>query len=161
MAEEESRFIPVDQLMETLHTSLQGLSSEEVESRRATYGPNEVARQKKIAVFRQFAGQFKNPLIIILLLAAVLSVFLGELVDAVIIIVIVVLSVFIDFFQEYRAEQSVELLRKKISTMATVTRNGSSQDVPLSELVPGTSFPCLPVLLCPRMPVSSLPMISL
>ena len=137
MAEEESRIIPVDQLMETLHTSLQGLSSEEVELRRASYGRNEVVRQKKLAVFRQFAGQFKNPLIIILLLAAGLSVFLGELVDAVIIIVIVFLSVFIDFFQEYRAERSVELLRKKISTMATVTRDGSSQDVPLSELVPG------------------------
>ncbi len=137
MAEEESRFIPVDHLMETLHTSQQGLSSEEVESRRASYGRNEVVRQKKLAVFRQFAAQFKNPLIIILLLAAGLSVFLGELVDAVIIIVIVFLSVFIDFFQEYRAERAVELLREKISTLATVVRDGSRQDVQLSELVPG------------------------
>lgn len=137
MAEEESRFIPVDQLMETLHTSLQGLSSDEVESRRSTYGRNDVVRQKKLAAFRQFAGQLKNPLIIILLLAAVLSVFLGELVDALIIIVIVFLSVFIDFFQEYRAERAVELLKEKISTMTTVIRDGARQDVPLSELVPG------------------------
>ncbi len=137
MAEEESRFIPVDQLMETLHTSLQGLSSRDVESRRASYGRNEVVREKKLAVFRQFAAQFKNPLIIILLFATVLSVFLGELVDAMIIIVIVFLSVFIDFFQEYRAERSVELLREKISTLATVTRDGAQRDVPLSELVPG------------------------
>ena len=112
MAEEEFPFIPVDQLMESLHTSLQGLSSEEVASLRASYGPNEVVREKKLAVFRQFIAQFKNPLIIILLLAAVLSVFLGEFVDAIIIIVIVFLSVCIDFFQEYRAERSVELLRK-------------------------------------------------
>jgi Mg2+-importing ATPase len=137
MAEEESRFMPVDQLMETLHTSLQGLSSAEVESRRATYGRNEVVREKKLAVFRQFAAQFKNPLIIILLLAAVLSVFLGEFVDAMIIIVIVFLSVFIDFFQEYRAERAVELLKEKISTLATVIRDGVRQDVLLSELVPG------------------------
>ncbi len=137
MAEEESRFIPVDQLMETLHSSLQGLSSDEVELRRLSYGPNEVVRQKKLAAFRQFAGQLKNPLIIILLLAAVLSVFLGELVDALIIIVIVFLSVFIDFFQEYRAERAVELLKEKISTTATVIRDGARQDVPLSELVPG------------------------
>jgi Mg2+-importing ATPase len=137
MAEEEFPFIPVDQLMESLHTSLQGLSSEVAASLRASYGPNEVVREKKLAVFRQFIAQFKNPLIIILLLAAVLSVFLGEFVDAIIIIVIVFLSVCIDFFQEYRAERSVELLRKKISTLATVTRDGSSQDVPLSELVPG------------------------
>jgi P-type Mg2+ transporter len=137
MAEEEFRFIPVDQLMETLHTSLQGLSSDEVELRRSTYGPNEVVRQKRLAAYRQFAGQLKNPLIIILLLAAVLSVFLGELADALIIIVIVFLSVFIDFFQEYRAERAVELLKEKISTMATVIRKGARQDVPLSELVPG------------------------
>ena len=137
MAEEEFQSIPVDQLMETLHTSLKGLSSGEVESRRASYGPNAVVPQKKLAAFRQFAGQFKNPLIIILLLAAVLSVFLAEFVDAMIIIAIVFLSVFIDFFQEYRAERSVELLRKKISTLATVIRDGSSKDVPLSELVRG------------------------
>jgi len=79
MAEDEFRFIPVDQVMERLHTSPHGLSSEEVESRRALYGPNEVVREKKLAAFRQFIGQFKNPLIIILLLAAVLSVFLENL----------------------------------------------------------------------------------
>ena len=137
MEEEETRFIPVDQLMETLHTSQRGLSSQEVESRRALYGPNEVVRQKKMAVFRQFIGQFKNPLIIILILASVLSIFLGEFVNATIIIVMVILSVFIDFFQEYRAERAVELLKEKISTLATVIRDGNSQDVPLSELVPG------------------------
>jgi Mg2+-importing ATPase len=137
MAEEEPQFIPVDQLMETLHTSLQGLSSAEVASRSSSYGPNEVVREKKLAAFRQFAGQLKNPLIIILLFAAVLSVFLAELVDALIIIVIVFLSVFIDFFQEYRAGRAVELLRQKISTLATVIRDGTRQDVPLSELVPG------------------------
>ena len=137
MAEEEIPFVPVDQLMESLHTSLKGLSSEDVVSRRVTYGSNAVVREKKLAAFRQFAGQFKNPLIIILLLAALLSVFLGELVDATIIVVIVFLSVCIDFFQEYRAGRAVEMLQGKISTLATVTRDGSSRDVPLSELVPG------------------------
>ena len=137
MAEEEIPFVPVEQLMDTLHTSLQGLSSEEVATRRATYGPNAVVREKKLAVFRQFASQFKNPLIIILLLAAVLSVFLGEFVDALIIVVIVFLSVCIDFYQEYRAGQAVELLQQKISTLATVTRDESTREVPLSELVPG------------------------
>jgi Mg2+-importing ATPase len=137
MAEEEPRFIPVDQLMEIHHTSLQGLSSGEVEARRSSFGSNEVVRQKRLAALRQFASQLKNPLIIILLFAAILSIFLGELVDALIIIVIVFLSVFIDFFQEYRAERAVELLKEKISTMATVIRNGTRLDVPLSELVPG------------------------
>jgi P-type Mg2+ transporter len=137
MAEEEPRFIPVDQLMEIHHTSLQGLSSDEVGARRLSFGSNEVVRQKRMAALRQFASQLKNPLIIILLFAAILSIFLGELVDALIIIVIVFLSVFIDFFQEYRAERAVELLKEKISTMATVIRGGIRQDVHLSELVPG------------------------
>ncbi len=102
--------------MERLRTSPRGLSSEEVESGRALYGPNEVVREKKLAAFRQFIGQFKNPLIIILLFAAVLSIFLGEFVDALIIIAIVFISVFVDFFQEYRAERTVEPLKEKIST---------------------------------------------
>jgi P-type Mg2+ transporter len=137
MAEEETRFIPVDQLMETLNTSPQGLSADEVIARRTVYGPNAVVREKKLAALRQFTGQLKNPLIIILLFAAVVSIFLGELVDALIIIVIVFLSLFIDFFQEYRAERAVGLLKEKISTVATVTRDGTRQDVHLSELVPG------------------------
>ncbi|MDD1685438.1 magnesium-translocating P-type ATPase [Methanoregula sp.] len=137
MAGEEPRFIPVDDLMETLHTSWQGLSSGEVESRRSSFGPNTVVKQKKLAAIRQFARQLKNPLIIILLLAAILSIFLAELVDALIIIVIVFLSLFIDFFQEYRAERAVELLKEKISTMATVIRGGVRQNVHLSELIPG------------------------
>lgn len=137
MAEKESRFIPVDRLMEMLHTSPQGLSADEVASRRSAYGPNEVVREKRLAALRQFAGQLKNPLIIILLFAAVVSIFLGELIDALIIIVIVFLSLVIDFFQEYRAERAVELLKEKISTVATVTRDGARQDVHLSELVPG------------------------
>ena len=137
MSDKEIRFIPIHQLMETLHTSLQGLSPDEVASRRASYGPNEVVRERKMAVFRQFFRQFKNPLVIILFIASVLSIFLGELVDALIIIVIVVLSVFIDFFQEYRAGRAVDLLKEKISTTATVIREGVLGDVNLSELVPG------------------------
>ena len=137
MAEEDFLDMPVDQVMDRLHTSLSGLTPEEVAARQATYGPNAVMKEKKSAVLRQFIGQFKNPLILILFLAAVLSAFLGEFVDAIIIIVIVFVSVVIDFFQEYRAGRAVELLKEKISTMATVTRDGVLQDVPLSDLVPG------------------------
>ena len=137
MSDEEIRLIPIHQVMETLHTSLQGLSPDEVASRRASYGPNAVVRERKMAVFRQFFRQFKNPLVIILFIASVLSIFLGELVDALIIIVIVILSVFIDFFQEYRAGRAVELLKEKISTTATVIREGVPGDVNLSDLVPG------------------------
>jgi P-type Mg2+ transporter len=137
MSDEEIRFIPIDQLIETLHTSPQGLSFDEVVVRRASYGPNEVVRQREMAIFRQFLRQLKNPLIIILLIASVLSIFLGELIDALIIIVIVILSVFIDFFQEYQAGRAVELLKEKISTTATVIRAGVLGDVNLSDLVPG------------------------
>jgi len=137
MSDEEIRFIPIDELMETLHTSPQGLSFDEVVVRRASYGPNEVVRRREMAIFRQFLRQLKNPLIIILLIASVLSIFLGELIDALIIIVIVILSVFIDFFQEYRAGRAVELLKEKISTTATVIRAGVVGDVNLSDLVPG------------------------
>jgi len=137
MSDEEIRSIPLDHLMEALHTSPRGLSHEEVLVRRESYGPNEVVRERKIAVIRQFLRPLKNPLILLLLIASVLSIFLGELVDALIIIVIVVLSVFIDFFQEYRAGRAVELLKEKISTTATVIRAGVLGEVNLADLVPG------------------------
>ena len=85
----------------------------------------------------QFLSHFKNLLIIILLIAAAISLFVGELTDAVIIFIIVFASVTLDFFQEYKAGEAADLLRQKILTRATVLRDGKEQDLPITELVPG------------------------
>lgn len=113
-----------------------GLSPEEVERRLEQYGTNEVARKPPRAIF-ELLGHFKNPLVIILLIAAAISIFVGEITNAAIIVFIVIASVMLDFYQEYRAGNAVELLKQKITTTATVIRGGIKQEVPLSRLVPG------------------------
>jgi Mg2+-importing ATPase len=129
--------LPVEGVFARLGTSPQGLSSAEATARTAKYGPNDISQVKKRPILLQYLEHFKNFLIIILLLAAVLSAFTGGVTSAIIIIIIVFISVTIDFFQEYRAGQAAELLRKKIITNASVLRDGTVQEVPIFELVPG------------------------
>ena len=125
-----------EELLRELKTSEKGLTAEEAERRQEEYGPNEILRIRPNYII-EFLALFKNPLVIILLIAAVISIIVGDITDAGIITFIVIASVILDFYQEYRAGNAVELLRKKITTTATVTRDGKRQEVPLSSLVPG------------------------
>ncbi|MDD1663334.1 MAG: magnesium-translocating P-type ATPase, partial [Methanomicrobiales archaeon] len=114
-----------------------GLSAAEVEERRALHGLNELAEKRKRSVAIDFLLHFRNPLVLILLIAGGISVLVGETVNAAIIFTIITASVFIDFFQEHRAERAVSLLRKRIMTTATVMRDGRKQEIGLVDLVPG------------------------
>jgi Mg2+-importing ATPase len=124
-------------LFETVRPSAAGLSEEEAVMRLEHFGYNEISSRKRQHIVLEFLLHFKNPLIIILLIASVISIFLSELTDAVIILVIVFISVFIDFIQERRAGKAIELLRAKITTTATVIRDNSRNEVPIRYLVPG------------------------
>src|SRR3990172_2119746 len=95
-----------------------GLSPSEAEERLAKYGPNELEKEERPRPLKLLLGQFKNVLIIILLAATGLSLSIGETVDALIIGVIVVFSAVLGFVQEYRAEKSIEALRKMLSATA-------------------------------------------
>ena len=81
--------------------------------------------------------QFKNVLIVILLIAVGLSAFLGHGVEAIAIAVIVLFAVLLGFVQEYRAERAIEALRQMAAPTATVLRDGEEVDVPARDLVPG------------------------
>ena len=129
--------ITLNDLYTRLGTTPKGLSSTEAAARTLQYGPNDIAQVKKRPILLQYLEHFKNFLIIILLIAAVLSAFTGGITSAILIIIIVFISVTIDFFQEYRAGQAAELLRKKIITNASVLRDGTMQELPIFELVPG------------------------
>ncbi|HTY52183.1 MAG TPA: magnesium-translocating P-type ATPase [Methanomicrobiales archaeon] len=120
-----------------LHATSDGLSTEEAEERRREYGPNEVPGKRKRGVATEFLSHFRNPLVVILLIAGGISVIVGDATDAAIIFTIVLVSVVIDFFQEYRAQGAVALLRQRIVTTATVLRDGAKHEVPLADLVPG------------------------
>lgn len=114
-----------------------GLRNSEIPQRLKAYGPNVLSEEKKLFVVLEFLMNFKDPLILILLFAAGVSFALGEAVNATLIVVMVLLSIVLNFFQEYRAGRAAEDLREKVSTRATVIRDGVEQEVLLAQLVPG------------------------
>ncbi|HOT02716.1 MAG TPA: magnesium-translocating P-type ATPase [Methanolinea sp.] len=120
-----------------LQTSENGLTSSQVSERREKFGPNDISRARRRPAVIRFLEHFKNILVLILLFAAVISFFVGDIEAAAIIIVIVIASVSLDFYQEAKAGNAAELLRQKIISRATVVRDGRQQDIPITDLVPG------------------------
>jgi Mg2+-importing ATPase len=134
---EEILSLPSDDILSRVGTLTTGLTTEEVEERLEVYGSNEVTRRGTRSTPIEFLLHFRSPLVIILIIAAIISGFLGELLNAIIILSIVLMSVILDFNQEYRAGRAAEALRKRVATKATTTRDGKKQDIEISELVPG------------------------
>jgi Mg2+-importing ATPase len=126
-----------DQLFSVLASSPQGLTTRQAEVNRALYGQNDISLARKRPVILQYLDHFKNLLVIILLIAATISIIAGEVVNAAIIFFIVLASVTLDFFQEYKAGNAAELLKQKILTMVSVYRDGELQEMPITGLVPG------------------------
>jgi len=124
-------------VLKNLNTSQTGLSSGEAENRLKQYGKNELKEEEKTSVVKLFLSQFKSFLIIILMVAALVSAFLGELVDAFVILFTVFLAGVLGFVQEYRAEESIKLLKSLTSPEALVVRDGKEVKIPSSLLVPG------------------------
>ena len=114
-----------------------GLSEAEAQTRLAQHGPNELQAAQRISPWTILLEQFKNVLIVILLIAAALSFFLGHGVESIAIAVIVLFAVLLGFAQEYRAERAIEALREMAAPNATVVRDGEEVEVPARELVPG------------------------
>ena len=114
-----------------------GLTSQEAEARLSQFGPNDPAPPKHRSPILDFLRLFLNPLVLILLIAALLSAFLGDAADAAIITVIVLLSVAINFAQSYRSQRAIEQLRHQVTPTATVLRDGNWQEIPASKWCPG------------------------
>jgi Mg2+-importing ATPase len=128
---------PLDRLLARLTTTQAGLASAEVRSRLATYGPNDAATVKRSPLWLQFLARFRNPLVIILLVASALSAATGDVASFLIVVTIVTLSITLDFVQEVRAQNAVEALRRSVAVQATVRRDGKSVSLPIDQLVPG------------------------
>ncbi|MEM2850917.1 MAG: calcium-transporting P-type ATPase, PMR1-type [Candidatus Bathyarchaeia archaeon] len=127
----------VEDLMQALDTSYQGLSEEEAKHRLEEFGPNELRQEKKLSPLRIFLEQFRKILIIILVVAVFLSFLVGEVIDALVILAIIIAIAILGFVQEYRAERALEALKKMAAPTATVIRNGRGREIPARELVPG------------------------
>ena len=135
----------VDETVRCLETNeLKGLNSSEVESRKEKYGLNELAAKKKKSTFVKFLEQFKDFMIIVLIISAIVSGIVGVkqegisgITDTVIILVVVIVNAIIGVLQENKAEKSLEALQKLSSHVAKVIRNGKLEVVQSKELVPG------------------------
>jgi Mg2+-importing ATPase len=129
--------LPLTALLEQVAASPDGLSSAAAAARLAQFGPNLVHGVQKSALVLQFLSKFRNPLVIILLIASALSAFTGDAASFFIIGAIVIISVTLDFVQEYQAGQAAERLRQSVAVRGQVLRDGKPLEIPLAELVPG------------------------
>lgn len=119
-----------------------GLSSEQVNENRAKYGTNELQAKKKKSTFVKFLEQFKDFMIIVLIIAAIISGVVGYIegegiTDSIIILIVVILNAVIGVIQENKAEKSLEALQKLSAHVSKVIRNGKMEVIPAKELVPG------------------------
>lgn len=127
-----------EQLSQELDTDLEGgLGDKESARRLAEQGPNELPQAPPLSPWKLFVSQFGSMIVWVLIGAAAIAGFLGEWVDAVAIVAIVVLNAVLGFFQEFRAERSLEALKHLAMATARVVREGHLSSIPAKELVTG------------------------
>jgi len=130
--------VTVQDLTRTLQTSPEaGLTRQDAENRLRRVGPNELKVTKRFSALKLFLEQFKSLVTVLLVAAVAIAVYLGELLDATAIGVVILLSAAFGFVTEYRAEKSIEALKRLAAPVSTVIRDGTTQQIPASELVPG------------------------
>ena len=117
--------------------SARGLTSSEAESRLRSAGPNRFFDVHRRPVWLQFLARFRNPLVLLLLVASALSALTGDVTGFLIVFAMVLLSVSIDFAQEYRAGRVADRLRQQVALRARVHRDGAVREIPVAEVVPG------------------------
>jgi len=114
-----------------------GLSEKEAKRRLREYGPNTIAEKKKVSALKILISQFTDFMILILLASTAISMFMGEITEAVTIIAIVVVNAILGFVQEYRTERTMEALKGLAAPSAKVLRNGNTVSIPAEQIVPG------------------------
>jgi len=141
----------VEETLRDLNANENGLTADEVEARRKTYGYNELVEKKRITPLQILLNQFKDIFVMMLLVAIVLSVIIGwyksagggaleEYVDAITIGAIVVLNAIVGFVQEYRSEKAIDAMKRLAAPRAHVLRDGKLTTIPAKEVVPGDTL---------------------
>ena len=128
---------PLDELERQLGASSNGLNSTEAAARLLRYGANTLDSRQKYSFLLKVLSRFRNPLVLILLVAAVISGFTGDVASLVIISTMVLLSVLLDSVQEYRAEQAAEQLKVSVALKEQVLRDGREITIRADQLVLG------------------------
>ena len=137
MEQENWQSLSPNEVLNKLKTSNYGLSEEEVHSRQKVYGFNELSKRKKKNIFKLVLYELKDPMIIILILASILSFILKESVEAYVILFIVFINTIISVIQQKKAEASIEALKNISAPTAHVIRNNNEIIIPASDLVIG------------------------
>ena len=129
---------PIEELLDDFETHLErGLSSEQAQQRLAAFGANELTERPRPGFLALLWDQFKNFLVIILIIAALVSLALGEYVDSIAIMFIVLLNAVVGVIQESKAEQALAALQKMAAPQAQVIRDGQQVTIPGREIVAG------------------------
>lgn len=129
--------LSISEVFELMGTNQQGLSSIIAREKLQQIGTNELQEGKKKSIAGMLLAQFKDVMILILLVAAIISGIIGDLTDAIVILIIVLLNALLGFLQEYRAEKAMLALKQMAVTQARVLRDGKITCMPATELVPG------------------------
>ncbi|OVE75130.1 hypothetical protein BVX95_00105 [archaeon D22] len=127
----------VNEVFKDLNSKKEGLTEEIARMRQRKNGLNQISKKKDFSLMKVFMEQLKDLMVIILIIAALISLSLGETSDSLVILGIVVLNAIIGFVQEFKAEKSIEALQKMISPTAKVIRNGREEIIPSKFLVVG------------------------
>ncbi|OFW77380.1 MAG: calcium-translocating P-type ATPase, SERCA-type [Alicyclobacillus sp. RIFOXYA1_FULL_53_8] len=129
--------VAVKDCLQLLESSMAGLTNEQVEARRKQYGANLLVEGTKVSLLTVFFNQFRDFMILVLLVATLISGLLGEYSDAVTILAIITLNGVLGFIQEVRAEQSLAALKELTAPLARVRRDQKIDNIPARDLVPG------------------------
>jgi Ca2+-transporting ATPase len=127
----------ISEIFKIFNSTINGLSQSEVSLRLTDLGLNEIVEEKKRSVLILFLNQFADLMILILIIAAVVSGFIGDLTDTIIILVIVLLNSIVGFFQEFQAEKAIQALKDMSVSESQVKRDGKFEIVSSTQLVPG------------------------
>ena len=126
-----------DEVLKEFKTSIDGLSTKQAEENLAKYGKNALVEGKKKTAFQVFLEQFKDLMVIILIIAAVISAFTGDLESTLVIIAVLILNAILGTVQHVKAEKSLESLKSLSSPSAKVLRNGEKIEIDSKDVVPG------------------------
>lgn len=128
----------IQDVIQELQSDLnKGLTQQEVDKRLSAQGKNELLKQKKETLLQMFIEQFQDPMVIILIIGAVVSIFLKEYIDASIILTVIILNGIIGVVQEFKAEKAIDALEKLSTPKAYVIRDGYVKEIDSKELVVG------------------------
>jgi Ca2+-transporting ATPase len=141
MSKERTRtsaeFVDYNECLLSLGNNPEGLTDNEVLAKRQEFGENDLTLEIGANPLIMYLRQFKSPLVYVLILAAVVSWFGNHVEDTIVIAIILILNSIIGFAQEWRAEKTIESVKKLIEEKSIVIRNGAEQEIPSSGIVPG------------------------